>query len=61
MVGRFIGDAMISAVNFAEAVTNLVARVGSLELALKTVNVIEVDIVDFDRRLAEDVGAFAVI
>lgn len=52
---------MISAVNFAEAVTNLVARVGSLELALKTVNVIEVDIVDFDRRLAEDVGALAVI
>ena len=47
IVARLIGDSLISTVNFAEVVTKLVERSGSLELAREALA-----IVDLDRWLA---------
>lgn len=57
MVARLIGDAAMSAVNFAEAVTKLVNRGASLDQAKHVLSFAEVDIIDFDRRQAEATGA----
>lgn len=59
-VKAFTDDALISAVNFAEAVSKLVKIVGSFELARETLNMVEIEVVDFDRGLAESAGALAV-
>jgi PIN domain nuclease of toxin-antitoxin system len=57
VVGEFIDDALISAVNLAEVLAKITEKVTSIELAGKIVNVVDIDIIDFDRRLAEDVAA----
>ncbi len=57
IVASLIGDAVISAVNFAEAVTKLVGKGATLDLARAALGVANVDVVDFDRSLAEAAGA----
>ena len=57
LVASLIGDAAISAVNFAEAVSKLVEKGATLDLARAALGVANVDIVDFDRALAEQTGA----
>lgn len=57
VVKESIGDAVISAVNFAEAVSKLVDRGGTLNEARIVLGFAPVDIVDFDHRLAERAGA----
>lgn len=59
-VAGIIGDAAISAVNFAEAVTILVGKGMSLELAQAALGIAGLDVVAFDRRLAEQAGAMVV-
>ena len=56
VVGEVIGDALISSVNFAEVVTKLVTRGGSLDSARTAIGVAEPDVVDFTRSLAEQAG-----
>ncbi len=56
IVGRLIGDSLISTVNLAEVVTKLVERSGSLELAREALAIVDLDVVDFDRNLAEYAG-----
>jgi PIN domain nuclease of toxin-antitoxin system len=56
-VAALIGDAIVSAVNFAEAVTKLVDKGGSLEQARAALGVADLDVVDFSRVLAELTGA----
>jgi ribonuclease VapC len=55
-VTGIIADALVSTVNLAEAMTKLVERSGSLDLARAALGVIALDVVDFDRALAEDAG-----
>lgn len=55
-VARLMGDAIISTVNLAEAVTKLVSRGGSLEWARNALAIADIDVVDFDRALAEETG-----
>jgi PIN domain nuclease of toxin-antitoxin system len=57
IVAGLIGDAVVSAVNYSEAVGKLVERTGSLEVARRTLGVTEFDIAAFDRALAERTGA----
>jgi PIN domain nuclease of toxin-antitoxin system len=57
LVASLIGDAVISAVNFAEAVSKLIAKGSSLELARTALGIASIDIIDFDRGLAEQTGA----
>ena len=57
IVAETIGEAIISAVNHAEVVTKLVDRLGSLEIARKALGFADVEVLDFDRGLAEDAGA----
>jgi ribonuclease VapC len=54
-----IGDAAISAVNFSEAVSKLVGWGASLDAARAALSVATIDVIDFDRELAEQVGALA--
>ncbi len=56
-VAGVIGDALVSSVNHAEVVTKLVERTGSLEAARTALGIANVDVVDFDRSLAEQAGA----
>jgi PIN domain nuclease of toxin-antitoxin system len=56
-VAAVIGDAVISAVNYAEAVTKLVEKGMSLPLVRTALGVAGLEIVDFDRGLAEVAGA----
>jgi ribonuclease VapC len=56
-VATVIGDSVISAVNFAEAITTLVTRGASLDIAREALAVVDLDIIDFDRALAEQTGA----
>lgn len=58
LVAHVIGDAMISTVNLAEAVTKLVDRGASLELARHALAIADYEVVDFDRAQAEATGAF---
>jgi ribonuclease VapC len=57
LVASMIGDAAISAVNFAEAVTKLVEKGAALDVARIVLGVASIDVVDFDRTLAEQSGA----
>lgn len=57
MVAGIIGDALVSSVNLAEVVTKLVDRTGSLDVARATLGIAELDVVDFNRSLAEQTGA----
>lgn len=56
-VAAVIGDAVISAVNYAEAVTKLIEKGMSLRLVRSALGIAGLDVVDFDRDLAEVAGA----
>src|SRR5438477_7311660 len=56
IVAGIIADSLISSVNLAETITKLVERAGSLEAARAVLDVIELDVRDFDRSLAERTG-----
>ena len=56
-VADVIADAVISTVNFAEAVTKLVDRGASLDRAREVLAIAEYEIADFDREQAEQTGA----
>lgn len=56
-VAAVIGDAVISTVNYAEAVTKLIEKGMSLPLVRTALGIAGLDIVDFDRGLAEVAGA----
>jgi PIN domain nuclease of toxin-antitoxin system len=56
-VADAIGDAVISTVNLAEAVTKLVDRGAPLDRARQVLAIADYEIVDFDRRQAEETGA----
>lgn len=56
-VAAVMGDAVISAVNYAEAVTTLVKNGMSLPLVRTTLGIAGLEVVDFDRGLAEVTGA----
>jgi ribonuclease VapC len=58
-VASVLGDAMISAVNFAEAVTKLALKGKSLRRALAELTDAEIEVVDFDRALAGTAGVLA--
>jgi PIN domain nuclease of toxin-antitoxin system len=51
-----IGDAMVSAVNLAEALTKLVDRGATLDQARAVLSLIDFDVVDFNRLMAEAAG-----
>lgn len=57
VVAEVIGDSMISTVNLAEAVTKLVDRGASLDLAREILGIASYAVVDFDRAQAETAGA----
>lgn len=57
MVASLIGDAIISAVNFSEVVAKLVERGATLDLARAALGVATLEVIDFDRTLAERAGA----
>lgn len=57
MVAEVLGDAIISTVNFAEAISKLVDRGASIEVARDALSTADYTIVDFDRRQAEMTGA----
>ena len=61
MVAALIGDALVSTVNVAEVVTKLVGRGGSLERAQAALGVIDLDVVDFTRGLAEQTGGLVAL
>jgi PIN domain nuclease of toxin-antitoxin system len=56
VVASLIGDAVISSVNLAEAVTIFVAKGMTLDQARAMLAVVPIDVVDFDRALAERTG-----
>jgi PIN domain nuclease of toxin-antitoxin system len=51
-----IGDAIISAVNHAEVVSKLILRGATLPVVQKALGYLDLDVVDFDRDLAEASG-----
>jgi ribonuclease VapC len=57
IVAGVIGDAMISAVNLAEAVAKLVDRGASLDAAREALATADYQVVDFDRAQAELAGS----
>src|SRR5689334_5367937 len=57
MVASVITDAIISAVNFSEVVSKLVDRGTSVGTARVALGVAPVEVIDFDRALAERAGA----
>lgn len=57
VVADAIGDAVISSVNFAEAVTKLVDRGASLDSAREVLAFADYEVADFDRGQAEATGA----
>jgi len=61
IVAGVIGDALVSAVNLAETVTKLVERGGSLDRARAVLGVIDLDVVDFTRSLAEQAGGLVAL
>ena len=58
-VAAVVEEAIISTVNFAEAMTKLVLTTRSRERALLLIEEAEVDVVDFDQKLAQETGALA--
>jgi len=59
IVAPLIADSLISAVNVAEVITKLVHRSGSLEPAQQALAILDLNVVDFDRNLAENAGGLA--
>ena len=55
-----IGDAIISAVNHAEVVSKLVRRGATLSAVQKALGYLDLDVIDFDRDLAETSGELIV-
>lgn len=55
-VAASIGDAAISAVNHAEVVSKLVLRGATLPVVRKALGYLDLDVIDFDRDLAEASG-----
>ena len=55
-VASDIGDAIISAVNHAEVVSKLLLRGATLAVVQKALSYLELDVIDFDRELAESAG-----
>jgi PIN domain nuclease of toxin-antitoxin system len=53
-VANLIGDALVCSVNWAETLTKLTDRGGSLERARGVFAEVSLDVVDFTRQLAED-------
>ena len=60
-VAAVLEEAVISAVNLAEAVTKLVLTTGSTDRTLRLIAEAEVGVVDFDQRLAQETGALAAL
>jgi ribonuclease VapC len=60
-VESVLDQAMVSAVNVAEAVAKLVLATGSTERTLQLIAATQVDVVDFDQSLAEQTGALAAL
>jgi ribonuclease VapC len=58
-VTAVLGEAMISAVNLCEVITKLALRNGSPHRVLTELTSAELDVVDFDRVLAEAAGQLA--
>jgi ribonuclease VapC len=56
IVARVIGDALISTVNIAETLSILAKRTGSLQAAKAIIGMVALELVDFDRALAERVA-----
>ena len=59
-VEAVLGEAMISAVNLAETATKLALKGGSRDRPLASLTDAELEVVAFDRALAEETGALAV-
>jgi ribonuclease VapC len=59
-VTAVLGEAMISAVNLCEVVTKLALRGSAPDRILATLTESELEVVDFDRALAEAAGLLAV-
>jgi ribonuclease VapC len=55
-VTEILDDAIISAVNYAEVVSKLVERGATLEQARTMLRVIDIEVVEFDRPMAERTG-----
>lgn len=60
-VEAVLGEAMISAVNLAEAATKLALKRGTPDRILAEFTEAELTVIDFDRPLAEATGALAVL
>jgi ribonuclease VapC len=60
-VAAVLGEAVISAVNLAEAVTKLVLTTGSADRTLQLIAETEVEVIDFDQSLAQETGALAAL
>jgi len=58
-VEAVLGEAMISAVNLAETATKLALKGGSRDRPLASLTDAELEVVAFDRALAEETGALA--
>jgi len=58
-VEAVLGEAMISAVNLAETATKLALKGGSRDRPLALLTDAELEVVAFDRALAEETGALA--
>ena len=56
-----LDEAIISTVNLAEAITKLVLTTGSRERTLRLIEEAEVDVVDFDRGLAQETGVLSAL
>jgi len=60
-VSAVLDEAIISTVNLAEAITKLVLTTGSRERTLRLIEEAEVDVVDFDRGLAQETGVLSAL
>jgi ribonuclease VapC len=57
-IAALVNDSLLSAVNYAEVITKLVERSGSLERAQKALRILDLSVIDFDRELANNAGGF---
>jgi ribonuclease VapC len=55
-VAQIIGDSMISTVNYAEVVSKFVSLGATLSALNGALRLVELDLIDFDRGLAEAAG-----
>jgi ribonuclease VapC len=60
-VTAVLGEAVISAVNFCEVVTKLATRNQSPQRVLRELTEYELEVLVFDRALAEDAGLLAAV